>query len=297
MRLDCEVVREFAVAAGGPCRVPCGRAGADARAATGRDWHDSSRTEPSGKPLIRTTPLAQSLRTAVVILVSGGNDVCFGADDRHGYRATPRTNHSVSRSSRRRLPHSRSGTTAIRREQLEKWIAEFSSWKEWAATWGNRPEPGWFSGSRARRPQARSTLWLFQECAGVAPDPAGRGLSVAGGMERVAACSRDAADSGRPGREHGRGEGDKITWWEHVHLDAGWPALQSRRRHLRRARHARDDDRARAAADLHRAWCDAVERADRGWWPRMENRHELRHRLSAWRSSHFPEPAATRIST
>ena len=35
--------------------------------------------------------------------------------------------------------------------EIDKWIEEFTEWEAWAATWGNRREPGWFRSARARR--------------------------------------------------------------------------------------------------------------------------------------------------
>src|SRR4029078_9319333 len=54
-----------------------------------------------------------------------------------------------------------------RQEELDKWNEKFSRWKEWAATWGNRREPGWFSSARSRRPKPDPPLWLFDACKSV----------------------------------------------------------------------------------------------------------------------------------
>ena len=38
-----------------------------------------------------------------------------------------------------------------RLDELAQWIVEFSQWKTWRDEWGNRREPGWFTGFRQRR--------------------------------------------------------------------------------------------------------------------------------------------------
>ena len=81
-RID-EVVREFAMPlAARPCASRAVTQVPIVAAATGRDRHDNSRTDLSGKPLVRTTALTDALRTAVVILAGPDGDVvCIGADD------------------------------------------------------------------------------------------------------------------------------------------------------------------------------------------------------------------------
>jgi hypothetical protein len=195
------------------------------RAATGRDWHDSSRTELNGKPLKRTAPLAQSLRTAVVILIVLAATTSASAQT---------TDTGTQPLAGRTIPLAELATQApalplwddaVRRQQLEKWIAEFSAWKEWALAWGNRPEPGWFSGSRARRQKPDPPMWLFQECAAVAPDGRDEACQLLAewSVGSLAATQTPGAQVVSTAAE----DADKITWWEHVHLDAGWPALQS----------------------------------------------------------------------
>lgn len=113
---------------------------------------------------------------------------------------------------------------AARRDELNKWVRDFNKWKNWADTWGNRREPGWFSGSKARRPRPDPPIWLFEECDGQA----------ANGGASEESCQLLAEWTGNPGvtppaatLSKATENDDKITWWEHVHLDAGWPAVQS----------------------------------------------------------------------
>jgi hypothetical protein len=113
---------------------------------------------------------------------------------------------------------------AARREQLEKWIADYSAWREWAAVWGNRREPGWFRDYRSRRPRPDPPVWLFEECEGLAPDAREEAcLLLPEWSAGTAATTLNAAVPPPNAPEDDK----KITWWEHVHLDAGWPALQS----------------------------------------------------------------------
>ena len=117
--------------------------------------------------------------------------------------------------------------TAVRQEELDAWIQDFSQWQEWAATWGNRREPGWFRSARARRPKPDPPLWLFQACEGVAADPD----ESDDPCQLLAEWSGGAAAASLPTPNRtanaGSEDTDKITWWEHVHLDGGWPAMQS----------------------------------------------------------------------
>ena len=113
---------------------------------------------------------------------------------------------------------------AARREELQKWVRDFNSWKDWATTWGNRREPGWFSGAKSRRPRPDPPLWLFEEC---------DGLAAAGETEEpcqlLAEWSLGNPNVTQPAATLSKAseDDDKLTWWEHVHLDAGWPAIQS----------------------------------------------------------------------
>jgi hypothetical protein len=114
-----------------------------------------------------------------------------------------------------------------RRDELQQWMNDFETWKAWSEQWGNRREPGWFHSSRQRRQRPDPPSWLFERCV-VAPDDTDI-------FEE--ACSLLAEWSGDLPTSHiaatrvqastASEDGDKTTWWEHVHLDAGWPAMQS----------------------------------------------------------------------
>jgi hypothetical protein len=175
--------------------------------------------------LKRTAPLAESLRTAVVFLIVLVATMSASAQGTDTTTQTLAGRTIPVAELTMQAPALSLRDDAVRREQLEKWIAEFSSWKNWAGTWGNRPEPGWFSGSRARRPRPDPPVWLFQECADVAPD--GRDEACQLLAEWTAGSLAATQTPGAQIVSAAAEDTDKITWWEHVHLDGGWPALQS----------------------------------------------------------------------
>jgi hypothetical protein len=113
---------------------------------------------------------------------------------------------------------------AKRRDELKKWVDEFSEWQQWAERWMNRREPGTFSASRERRPRPDPPNWLFEQCES----------AIDASDEIVAACTLltewrapAQAASARATATQGSEDGEKTTWWEHVHLDGGWPAMQA----------------------------------------------------------------------
>jgi hypothetical protein len=116
---------------------------------------------------------------------------------------------------------------AIRRNELRKWIADFSDWKQWAERWRNRRQPGVFSSSRERRPRPDPPDWLFGYCES----------GIDGSDEGEAACTlltewsapnaSTQTASARAAATQASEDSDNTTWWEHVHLDGGWPAMQA----------------------------------------------------------------------
>jgi hypothetical protein len=174
--------------------------------------------------LNRTPPLAHAVRSAVVILaVLTATAPVWAQTTDSGIqpidgRTIPIASLAID------APTLTMWDGAARREQLEKWIADYSAWREWAAVWGNRREPGWFSNSRSRRTRPDPPAWLFQECEGLAADAREEAcLLLAEWIGGPAATTLNAAAPTPKAAEDDK----KITWWEHVHLDAGWPALQS----------------------------------------------------------------------
>jgi hypothetical protein len=116
---------------------------------------------------------------------------------------------------------------ATQQQELEKWVRDYSSWKQWAELWANRREPGWFTSSRQRRQRPNPPRWLSDRCSEVVEhddDIADACVLVAEWRGGVAAAQ---IATQRASATAGAEDTDKTTWWEHVHLDGGWPALQS----------------------------------------------------------------------
>ncbi|HEY1301916.1 MAG TPA: hypothetical protein VGF24_00100 [Vicinamibacterales bacterium] len=112
-------------------------------------------------------------------------------------------------------------------DELAKWVANFTAWQEWNEQWGNRREPGWFTESRQRKKRPEPPVWLFARCRDVSDD----GETIAEACALLAAWSTDVpvarVAQARATSTNGAEEADKTTFWEHIHLDGGWPALQS----------------------------------------------------------------------
>lgn len=116
---------------------------------------------------------------------------------------------------------------AIRRDELKKWIVDYSEWQEWAQRWSNRREPGVFSSSRERRPKPDPPDWLFDYCES--------GIDASEESEQACTLLTEwstpnaivQAATTRAAATQAGEDADNTTWWEHVHLDGGWPAMQA----------------------------------------------------------------------
>jgi hypothetical protein len=176
---------------------------------------------------MRTAPFADALRTAVVFLavLTATSSASAQTPDTGDQSLPGRTIPVAERATQ--PPVLPMWDTSARQEELDKWIEDFSQWQAWAATWGNRREPGWFRSARSRRPKPDPPLWLFEACDGVASDPDASNEPC----HLLAEWSGGAAAATQPtpSRTATTSSEDtgKITWWEHVHLDGGWPAMQS----------------------------------------------------------------------
>ena len=115
---------------------------------------------------------------------------------------------------------------AVREPELVRWVEDYSEWREWALRWGNRREPGWFT-SRQRRKRPDPPAWLSAEC-GATSEP---DATIAEACTLLAEWMATYLPQQRPATglasNNASEEPEKTIWWEHIHLDGGWPALQS----------------------------------------------------------------------
>jgi hypothetical protein len=112
--------------------------------------------------------------------------------------------------------------------ELTRWMDEFARWQTWSAEWRNRRERGWFSGFRERRVKPAPPAWLPSQCEIT--------IDIASALSQ--ACTLLAEWSEDPDTTQVRRmraaamtqgeEPTKTVWWEHVHLDVLWPAMQWR---------------------------------------------------------------------
>jgi hypothetical protein len=110
----------------------------------------------------------------------------------------------------------------------EQWAVDYEDWKNWASRWRNRRQPGWFTGFRDRPDAPVPPAWLAARCAaGLAEDdPLMRACTLLREWSEgfVASQLRTANATAVAQRE---GDG-RMTWWEHLHVDVLWPAMQWR---------------------------------------------------------------------
>ena len=117
--------------------------------------------------------------------------------------------------------------TAERRLDLQRWIEAFSAWQEWSEQWRGRRQPGWFTSFRQRSEKPEPPPWLAARCETVFDD--------ADPLRQACALLAAWREDGAPAQqirqvrvvavsEHE--EPPKTTWWENVHVDLMWPALQ-----------------------------------------------------------------------
>src|SRR6476469_10007028 len=60
--------------------------------------------------------------------------------------------------------------TSDLRAAMDAWKRDYLAWRQWAAEWRNRGEPGWFS-RRNRRPKPNPPNWLIEVCSEPIDDP------------------------------------------------------------------------------------------------------------------------------
>lgn len=115
---------------------------------------------------------------------------------------------------------------AQRAADLEQWIVEYTEWLTWSQEWRNRRQPGWFTSYRERPEMPEPPGWLPERCESAVDDadPLMRACML---LEQTTAeyasvqVMPDAAIAAAAPEAT-----NKTIWWEHVHIDALWPAMQ-----------------------------------------------------------------------
>ena len=112
-----------------------------------------------------------------------------------------------------------------RAAEVREWMRAFKEWKSWWAEWRNRIEPGNFTNARERRQKPAPPEWLVGTCRQWinADDPLAPAcaLVVEWAEDDVTASIRQQLTRDTAQRE----EPSRSTFWEHIHLDLLWPAL------------------------------------------------------------------------
>jgi len=107
-------------------------------------------------------------------------------------------------------------------------MKDFLAWQKWSAEWGGRREPGWITASRSRREKPAPPGWLPDRCAEVFDDTdllaSACGLLAEYQEDRGTAQTRQARAVAQAQQE----DPENTIWWQHVHMDVLWPALQWR---------------------------------------------------------------------
>lgn len=117
-------------------------------------------------------------------------------------------------------------SAAERAAEVQQWVEDFTAWKKWSAQWGNRRERGWFTGYRERRDMPVPPGWLADSCATVIDDSD----PVAPACTLLAQWNEDVATTltrqARSTTATQPEEPQRTVWWEHIHMDVLWPAMQ-----------------------------------------------------------------------
>jgi hypothetical protein len=121
-----------------------------------------------------------------------------------------------------------SSLSADRMTEVQTWMRAFTEWKRWWAEWRNRPEPGNWVTSRTRRQKPVPPAWLAEACgewldAGDPLTPACDLLTEWRDDDLTAIIreqlAQDAGERETPSRR---------AFWQNIHLDLLWPALEAR---------------------------------------------------------------------
>ena len=117
-------------------------------------------------------------------------------------------------------------SAAERAAEVQLWMKDFTEWKAWSEQWGNRRERGWLTGYRERHEMPVPPAWLADSCATILDDSdptAAACTLLAEWTEDVATTlARQARTTGATQTE----QTERTVWWEHIHMDVLWPAMQ-----------------------------------------------------------------------
>jgi hypothetical protein len=120
-----------------------------------------------------------------------------------------------------------SSPSADRMTDVRAWMRAYTEWKEWWAEWRNRPEPGFFVDGRTRREKPAPPKWLMEACGEWldVSDPLAPACELVAEWadDDLTAAIRQRLTKGTADRE----TPSRRTFWEHIHLDLMWPALDA----------------------------------------------------------------------
>lgn len=112
--------------------------------------------------------------------------------------------------------------------EVAQWVRDYTEWKEWSARWGNRRQPGWFTGYQDRQDAPVPPAWLAASCTSVVDelDPLMQAcVLLREWTDGFTATQLRAASASAIAQQE---DDSRTVWWEHLHVDVLWPAMQWR---------------------------------------------------------------------
>jgi hypothetical protein len=112
--------------------------------------------------------------------------------------------------------------------EAEQWVRDYTAWKDWSDQWRNRRQPGWFTGYKDRRDAPIPPPWLADRCTSVLEDsdPLMQACTLLREWtDGFAATQLRTANASAVAQKE---DESNTTWWEHLHVDLLWPAMQWR---------------------------------------------------------------------
>ena len=167
-------------------------------------------------------------RVAVATVALSVGMVSIGfAQSTEEQASTPLPSHSlpISMEGVAGMPHIVDRSAADRAVALEEWMTEFAEWQKWSMEWRGKRQKGWFTSFRDRREKPDPPAWLASECVTVIDeaDP------LVHACDLLAEWNDEAGAEARRARLASMAaieDNSKTIWWEHIHLDVLWPAMQ-----------------------------------------------------------------------